>query len=246
MKTQLKTVLSLSAGSVLLLFDPAHAMHISEGILPLPWALLWFVLSIPFIVMGLRELASRTKDEPHLKAMLGLIGAAVFIISCMPIPVPTAGTCSHPTGTGMAAILIGPSLTVLVASIALTLQALFLAHGGITTLGADIFSMGVAGAFSGYGAFLLCRKLGASLIVAAFAAGIVSDWVTYGFTSLALAAALHTDGSFFTMFGTIMVAFMPTQIPLGILEGFISAGAYSFIHARRPEYLALMARGNVR
>ncbi|AFM28177.1 energy-coupling factor ABC transporter permease [Desulfomonile tiedjei] len=246
MKTRLNAVLLLSSGSVLLLSGPAHAMHISEGILPLPWALLWFLLSIPFVIMGLRELASRTKEEPHLKAMLGLIGAAVFIISCMPIPVPTAGTCSHPTGTGMAAILIGPSLTVLVASIALTLQALFLAHGGITTLGADIFSMGVAGAFSGYGAFLLCRKLGTSWIVGAFAAGIVSDWVTYGFTSLALAAALHQDGSFFTMFGTIMVAFMPTQIPLGILEGFISAGAYSFIHARRPEYLALMARGNVR
>jgi cobalt/nickel transport system permease protein len=246
MKTQLKAVLSLSAGSVLLLSDPAHAMHISEGILPLPWAAFWFALSIPFIIVGLRELASRTKDEPHLKAMVGLIGAAVFIISCMPIPVPTAGTCSHPTGTGMAAILIGPSLTVLVASIALTLQALFLAHGGITTLGANIFSMGVAGSFSGYGAFLLCRKLGASWIVAAFAAGIVSDWVTYGFTSLALATALHTDGSFLKMFGTIVVAFMPTQIPLGILEGFISAGAYSFIHARRPEYLALMARGNVR
>jgi ABC-type Co2+ transport system permease subunit len=142
----------------LLTFTPALAMHISEGILPAPWAVLWTLLALPFVAWGLRDLRIRSSVEPHLKAMLGLVGAAVFVISCMPIPVPTAGTCSHPCGTGMAAILLGPTLTVVVASVALTLQALFLAHGGITTLGADIISMGVAGAFIGYGAFFLARK----------------------------------------------------------------------------------------
>jgi cobalt/nickel transport system permease protein len=129
--------------------QPAQAMHITEGILPPQWAVLWFALALPFIGWGLRELRVRSKVEPHLKSMVGLVGAAVFVISCMPIPVPTAGTCSHPCGTGMASILIGPTLTVVVASIALTLQGLFLAHGGLTTLGANILSMGVMGAFAG-------------------------------------------------------------------------------------------------
>ena len=90
-------------------------MHISEGILPAPWAVLWTLLALPFVAWGLRDLRIRSSVEPHLKAMLGLVGAAVFVISCMPIPVPTAGTCSHPCGTGMAAILLGPTLTVVVA-----------------------------------------------------------------------------------------------------------------------------------
>jgi cobalt/nickel transport system permease protein len=238
--------LAAAAGLVVLNSAPARAMHIAEGILPIQWALLWFALSIPFIILGLRNLNARSQNEPHLKAMVGLVGAAVFIISCMPVPVPTAGTCSHPCGTGMAAILIGPTLTVLVASVALTLQALFLAHGGLTTLGANIFSMGVVGAFVGYGIFLLFRKLGISWFVAAFAAGLLSDWATYGMTSLVLAAALHTDGSFWNMFMSILLAFVPTQVPLGILEGFISAGAYSFINNRRPEYLGMLANGGVR
>ncbi len=235
-----------AAGLTVLLSGPAHAMHIAEGILPVQWALFWFALSVPFVIAGLRNLNARSHDEPHLKAMVGLVGAAVFIISCMPIPVPTAGTCSHPCGTGMAAILIGPTLTVLVASVALTLQALFLAHGGLTTLGADIFSMGVAGAFAGYGVFFLLRRLGLSWFVSAFAAGLISDWATYGVTSLALATALHSDGSFSTMFLSILFAFVPTQVPLGILEGFICAGAYSFIHTRRPEYLGMLAKGGSR
>ncbi|MBI5249784.1 MAG: energy-coupling factor ABC transporter permease [Desulfomonile tiedjei] len=238
--------LTTAAVLIVLASGPAHAMHISEGILPVPWALFWFALSTPFLILGLRNLNARSKSEPHLKAMVALVGSAVFIISCMPIPVPTAGTCSHPCGTGMAAILIGPTLTVLVASVALVLQALFLAHGGLTTLGADIFSMGVAGAFTGYGVFFLLRKLGLSWFVAAFAAGLISDWATYGATSLALAAALHSDGSFSTMFWSIIVAFVPTQVPLGILEGFITAGAYSFIHTRRPEYLGMLAKGEAR
>jgi len=223
--------------------QPVYAMHISEGILPIQWAVFWFVLSAPFVFLGLKNLRVRSEKEPYLKAFVGLVGAGVFVISCMPIPVPIAGTCSHPCGTGMAAILIGPTLTVVVASVALTLQALFLAHGGLTTLGANIFSMGVIGAFSGYGVFLLARRIGASGVVAAFFAGLISDWGTYATTSFILTGALHSDASFWGMFAAILLAFVPTQVPLGILEGFLSAGAYAFVHSRRPELLAMFARG---
>ncbi len=222
---------------------PAYAMHISEGILPVQWCLLWFVMAAPFVFWGLRTLRVRSKEEPHLKAMVGLVGAAVFVISCMPIPVPTAGTCSHPCGTGMAAILIGPSLTVVVASVALLLQALFLGHGGLTTLGANIMSMGVMGAFTGYGIFVFAKRLGVPWIAAAFMAGLLSDWVVYAGTSFFLATALHGDGSMVRMFLTIVLAFVPTQLPLGILEGFITAGAYRLIHNRRPEFLGALAGG---
>jgi len=218
-------------------------MHIAEGILPVQWALLWAALSIPFLAWGLRNLRIRSEQEPQFKALVGLVGAAVFVISCMPIPVPTAGTCSHPCGTGMAAIFIGPTLGTVVASVALVLQALFLAHGGLTTLGANVFAMGVVGSFAGYGAFRLAQLLGAPWIVAAFLAGLLGDWATYTATSFTLATALHGDASMWTMFVTILIAFVPTQAPLGILEGFICAGAYSFVKSRRPEFLGVPAKG---
>ncbi len=217
----------------------ASAMHISEGILPPSWAGLWSLVAILFVAWGLRDLRRRSEREPFFKPMVGLMGAAVFIVSCMPVPVPTAGTCSHPCGTGMAAILIGPGPTVVVTSVALLLQALFLAHGGLTTWGADIVSMGVAGALAGCGAFHLARRLGAPLFAAAFLGGMLSDWATYAVTSFELASALHGTGSMTNMFLTIAIAFVPTQLPLGIFEGFLTAGACVFIQSRRP---ALMAR----
>jgi cobalt/nickel transport system permease protein len=238
-----RVVLALPAAAVLLgLPSQALAMHIAEGILPPGWCGLWFLVAAPFVLWGLRDLRRRNQRVPYFKPLVGLVGAAVFVVSCMPIPVPTAGTCSHPCGTGLAAILIGPFLTVVVASVALVLQALFLAHGGLTTLGANIVSMGIAGAFLGYGIFVLLRKLGAPLLVAAFAAGVLSDWATYATTSFQLATALHGTGPLRPMFVAIALAFVPTQLPLGILEGFVTAGALGFIQARRPQLLERLAR----
>lgn len=215
----------------------AEAMHIGEGILPPQWAGLWFLVAIPFVAWGLRDLRIKSAREPFFKPMVGLIGAAVFVISCMPIPVPYAGTCSHPCGTGMAAILIGPTLTVVVSSVALLLQALFLSHGGLTTLGGNILSMGIVGAFTGWTVFKVSRRLGLPVWTAAFLCGLFSDWATYATTSFELASALHGNDSVLHSFGIIAVAFVPTQIPLGIFEGIVTAGVYRFIATRRPSLL---------
>ena len=239
--TRHSTFMGLWAGVLLLLLLPsgAYAMHISEGILPPAWAGLWYLVAAPFLWWGIRDVKRRSAAQPTFKILVAMVGAAVFIISCMPIPVPSAGTCSHPCGTGLGAIIIGPGPTIVVASIALLLQALFLAHGGITTLGADIVSMGVGGALSGYLIFVGLRRLKLNDFVCAFAAGVISDWVTYGITSTALATALRGDGEFLKLFLAIVIAFIPTQLPLGILEGFLCAGAYKFVKSRRPELLQL-------
>ncbi len=227
------------AAALLLLPGQAHAMHISEGILPAGWAAFWFLVAAPFLVLGMRELRIRSDREPRFKALVGLVGAAVFVLSCMPIPVPTAGSCSHPCGTGIAAILIGPGITVVVASAALLLQALFLAHGGLTTLGANLVSMGVVGAYLGAGVFLVARKVRIPWLLAAFLAGLVADWGTYATTSFELSAALAGSGSTGSMFLVILAAFAPTQVPLGIFEGFLAAGACRLIRTRRPELMDL-------
>ena len=203
------TTIALSAGLVLAMPVAAHAMHISRypAVRGQDYG-----SSCRFRLSHGTEPADSSK-RTTVQALVGLVGAAVFIISCMPIPVPSAGTCSHPCGTGLAAILIGPTLTVVVTSVALLLQALFLAHGGLTTLGADIVSMGLAGAFVGYGVFHFLRRLGVSWLIAAFLAGVLSDWATYTVTSFELASA-YTAWPLGNMFKVILIAFCPTQVRL--------------------------------
>jgi len=234
------TILIFFLTLYLLSADVAHAMHISEGILPFNWALLWFVVAAPFLAMGLRRLNVLAREDLSFKPLVGLMAAVVFIISCMPVPVPTAGTCSHPCGAGIAAILVGPLVSVVISAVALLIQALFLAHGGLTTLGANIVSMGVIGSFSGWIVFRLLRTGGASLAVAGFIAGLMADWATYLATSIELASGIRGGAPFFPLFVKIVIAFVPTQLPLGILEGAMTAGMVLLLHKRRPDLLVRM------
>jgi cobalt/nickel transport system permease protein len=226
--------------SLVLIAVPAHAMHISEGILPFDWAALWFCVAAPFVAVGLKRLNALSQDDLSMKPLVGLMAAVVFVISCMPIPVPTAGTCSHPCGTGIAAILVGPFVSVLITTVALLIQALFLAHGGLSTLGADTVSMGVAGSFAGWLVFRGLRATGASLTVAGFVAGLLADWATYATTSVELAAGIRGDAPFWPLFARIVAAFIPTQLPLGILEGAMTAGMVTLLYRKRPDLLVRM------
>jgi len=225
---------------ILLVASPAHAMHISEGILPFGWAALWFAAAAPFLAAGLRRLNELSRDDLSMKPLVGLMAAVVFIISCMPIPVPSAGTCSHPCGTGISAILVGPFISVVIAAVALLIQALLLAHGGLSTLGADIVSMGVVGSFAGWFVFRGMRRLGGSLAVAGFGAGLAADWATYLATSGVLAAGVRGSEPFIPLFLKIAVAFIPTQLPLGILEGAMTAGMVVLLSRKRPDLLVRM------
>jgi cobalt/nickel transport system permease protein len=229
----MKSVLLFCA--ILLLPQPAQAMHLSEGILPAGWALLWFAAALPFVAWGVVQINRKKKLDPSYLPLLGIFGAAVFVFSVFPIPVPVAGSTAHPAGTGLSAIFLGPFASVVVAFISLLLQALFLAHGGLTTLGANTFSMGVLGSFFAFGAFLLGRKGGLSLFWCGFAAGATADLVTYFGTSFALAAALHGSQSFPTVLGQIYLAFMPTQIPLALIEGTVTGGLLVYVQKHRPD-----------
>jgi cobalt/nickel transport system permease protein len=218
----------------------AYGMHVSEGILPWKWALFWYLVSAPFVAYGLVKLKGFSGKDVAYKPLVGLVTALVFIISCMPIPVPVAGSTSHPCGTAISAILLGPWVSVLVAACALFIQALLLSHGGLSTLGANIFSMGVMGSFAGFAAFKSLRFLKVNFTISAFIAGICADWATYLCASMELASGIKGDAPFLPLFLKVAAAFIPTQAPLGILEGAMTAGMMSLLLKRKPDMLVKM------
>jgi cobalt/nickel transport system permease protein len=216
----------------------AYAMHITEGILPLNWAIYWYVGVIPFLVYGVYKIKRMQKNTPFYLPLLGMIASAVFVFSSFPIPVPFTGAVSHPVGVGLAAIVFGPAVACVISLVTLLIQALFLAHGGISTLGANLFSLGVVGSLAGYGAFKLGRIFSRqNLGLPSFAAGFFAGIFTYFFTAFELGLALHGTKSVPQAVGGIFCAFLPTQLPLAILEGVLTAGLIVYIQKRRPEIL---------
>ena len=211
-------------------------MHIMEGYLPIEWCIVWFVLSIPFIIVGLWQMKKLIDKDQKVLPLMAVCGAFVFVLSALKIPSVT-GSCSHPTGTGLSASFFGPFVTAVLGTIVLIFQALLLAHGGLTTLGANAFSMAIIGPLVAWGVFVALRKAGLGLGLCVGITAALANLVTYTVTSLQLALAFPVDGSIiaaFTAFGTI---FAVTQIPLAIIEGIICALVAKFIVRVKPEIL---------
>ena len=199
----------------------AGAMHIAEGYLPVNWCLLWGAVCIPFVVAGFLSIKKRIEAAPRAKILLAMCGAFAFVLSALKLP-SFNGSCSHPTGVGLGAILFGPLTMAVLGLIVLLFQALLLAHGGLTTLGANTFSMAIAGPILSWVVYKLLRKAKAPAPVAVFAAAALGDLFTYVITSLQLGIVNGGMVKFLTIFAV-------TQVPLAIAEGLLTVVIFNVL-----------------
>ncbi|MCL6612267.1 MAG: energy-coupling factor ABC transporter permease [Peptococcaceae bacterium] len=243
-----KKFLSVSAlVCVFMYYAPnAYAMHIMEGFLPAGWCLFWALATLPFFIAGILSIKKTVRDHPETKMLLGLAGAFAFVLSALKIPSVT-GSCSHPTGAGLGAVLFGPAAMSVLGCIVLIFQAVLLAHGGLTTLGANTFSMAVAGPLAAWGIYRVCRKAGLPLGAAVFSAAALGDLVTYVITSLQLALAFPAEtGGIAASLAKFAGIFAVTQIPLAVSEGLLTAVIFNLLRAhnqRELQDLAVLAPG---
>lgn len=209
-------------------------MHIAEGFLPPLQAAAWTVAAAPFVVHGARAIAREVRERPQTRLLLGAAGAFTFVLSAIKLPSMT-GSSSHPTGTGLGAVLFRPPVMALLGTVVLVFQALLLAHGGLTTLGANVFSMAIVGPWVGYAAYRGCLRIGTPFAVAVFAALALADWSTYVTTSFQLALA-HPDptGGVLGSFTEFLALFALTQIPLAIAEGFLGVLVFRLLAQIAP------------
>lgn len=232
---------ALLAGSALLtvflLPRSAAAMHIMEGFLPWGWSLFWTAVSLPFVLLGYRSLNRLLVANPNYKMLLGLAAAFVFVISALKMPSVT-GSCSHPTGVGLGTILFGPLVMTLISTIVLVFQSLLLAHGGITTLGANVFSMGIAGPLAAFAIFMLGRKGLLPRRLTVFLAAFTANMVTYLVTSMQLALAFPMEaGGWAASFLKFAAIFAITQIPLAASEAILTIIIFNVLYSYNNQEL---------
>lgn len=197
-------------------------MHIMEGFLPATHAVGWTIVAAPFVVAGAVSLRRILRDQPEARLTLAASGAFTFVLSALKLPSVT-GSCSHPTGTGLGAMTFGPSVMALIGTIVLLFQGLLLAHGGLTTLGANVFSMAIVGPWVGWAAWKLGLRVGLPATVAVFLGASLADVSTYVVTSFELALAFPDPSSgFLGAFAKFAGIFAVTQIPLAIAEGLLT------------------------
>jgi cobalt/nickel transport system permease protein len=212
-------------------------MHIEDGILGAQACAGWYAATVAFVVPGIYEIKKRIRENLWYKPFLAMVGVSVFVISAMHLPVPVTGSCSHPCGTALAAILIGPWATCAISTIVLFFQAVFFGHGGITTIGANTFSMGICGGLSGWAFWKVLRGVNCPVWLAAGVAGFVGDLVTYLVAAFELALSLHGQVPLVKQWMIFFMGYGPTQLPLAIGEAVFTSAVLVAMLKRRPDLL---------
>ena len=202
-KKQKNLAILASVFLMLLTIAPvSNAMHIMEGFLPVKYCILWGVICVPFLVIGFMNIKKVLGNDRRTLTVLALTGAFVFVLSSLKIPSVT-GSCSHMTGTGLGAIL--------------------LAHGGLTTLGANCFSMAIAGPIISWILYKLLQKANVNKRVCIFVAAFLGDLFTYCVTSFQLALAYPSEvGGIGASIAKFLGIFATTQLPLAVIEGILT------------------------
>lgn len=221
--TQKFTIKIVAVISIIFCITPGvSAMHIMEGYLSPEYCVVWGAVCLPFLTAGYFSIKNTVAKHRKTITILAMAGAFIFVVSSLKIPSIT-GSSSHMTGTGLGSILFGPWAVSILGIIVLLFQAILLAHGGITTLGANAFSMAIAGPLVTYGIYRLCKILKINNYVGYFLSVFIGNIFTYCVTSIQLALAYPSDnGGVATSMIKFLTVFAPTQIPLAIVEGILT------------------------
>lgn len=194
-------------------------MHISEGFLPISHCIGWAAAAAVPTVISVRAISRDLDRKRENRVLLAASAAFLFTLSSLRMPSLT-GSSSHPTGTAVGTWLFGPRAMPALALITLVFQALLLAHGGLTTLGANLFSLGIAGPWAMWLVLRGMLKLGWGRDRSIFVSTVVGDLATYVTTAVQLGLAYPSaHGGFAASFVKFLGVFLITQIPISLAEG---------------------------
>ena len=215
-------------------------MHITEGIITGSNAVLYTGAGVALVGSGVWRMKKFVADFPDKRALLGMGGALIFFISLIPLPAFT-GTSTHPCGTPLVGILLGPLIGFALTGVSLLLQAAFFAHGGFGTWGANVVALGFFGCFFGWLAFRVARMMGLPIWAAGFAGGLIGDLMVYAASGFILGTALaQAPNSQYSLAGYLIAiysAYLPTQIPIAMAEMVVTGLALQYAFRQRPEVM---------
>lgn len=208
------------------------AMHAPDGFLNPGTAIVTAVMCIVVVGLALRQ--SRRQLDNKAIPLAGLAAAFVFAAQMFNFPV-AAGTTGHLLGGALAAILLGPSVGVVVVTIVVVIQALVFADGGLTALGYNVLNMAVIPAYGGYAIFRIFRKWLPDNTGGVIGSTGLAAWASVVMGSAAFSIEWLFGASAPIPFDDVFSAMVGVHTLIGIGEGVISALAVGAVLASRPD-----------
>lgn len=207
-------------------------MHAPDGFLNPATALVTGIISV--VVVGLAMRHSRQQLADKAIPLAGITAAFVFAAQMFNFPV-AAGTTGHLLGGALAAVLLGPSVGVVVVTIVVAVQALVFADGGLTALGYNVLNMAIVPAYGGYAAFRMFRRVFPASFGGVIGATGLAAWSSVVLSAMAFSLEWLFGASAPVAFDDVFTAMVGVHVLIGIGEGVISAIAVGAVLAARPD-----------
>ncbi len=205
------------------------ALHIPDGFLSIPIALLCWAAAIVLLAIAVRR--SQAELGERQIPLMGVMAAFVFAAQMINFPV-AGGTSGHLLGGALAAITLGPWAAMLVMTSVIGVQALLFQDGGLLVMGANILNMGLLTALIGYGLYRGVSRQ--SRRVRLTVAGL-GAWLSVIAGAVATSFQLWLSGT--SALNIVMPAMLAVHVFIGVGEALITAAALAFILQMRPDLL---------
>ncbi len=209
-----------------------EAMHIPDGFLSLPVALLCWGLAIAAIALAVRR-TRRTLGERQVPLM-GVMAAFIFAAQMLNFTV-AGGTSGHLIGGALAAILLGPWAATLVMTAVVGMQALFFQDGGLITMGANLLNMAIVAPWVGYAVWTVVRRLGGGRRRSVALGGFAGGWLSVELAALLCALQLALSGT--SPLGVALPAMGFVHALIGTGEGLITAAVLLFVQTTEGDLI---------
>lgn len=213
-------------------------MHLAEGTLPFNQALGWSAMALPVLIWSIRGESVKNREDSQSTVVIAGVTSILFAATLLPLPVPVVGATSHICLTPLFALVVGLRRIIWPTFFILLLQAIFFAHGGLTTLGVNMLALGFVGPLFAILLLSICRKFNRDNFFTLGLACGLGGLSVYIFDAVVLGLALSDAVQPMTTFFTVLMGFAPVQIPLSILEAFVSVKIVQLLLRRRPDLLS--------
>lgn len=208
------------------------AMHAPDGFLEPGTAVVTGVISLAVLGIALRQSKQQLKDKAI--PLAGITAAFIFAAQMFNFPV-AAGTTGHLLGGALAAILLGPSVGVVVVTVVVVVQAFAFADGGLTALGYNVLNMAIIPAYGGYAVFRLFRRFFPKSSGGVVGSTGLAAWASVVMSAVAFSIEWLFGASAPVPFDEVFAAMVGVHTVIGIGEGVISALAVAAVLSTRPD-----------
>jgi cobalt/nickel transport system permease protein len=208
-------------------------MHIPDGFLSAQIWIAGYLVSGGLLAYAFSRTNQRIGDRQV--PLMGLVAAFIFAAQMLNVPV-AGGTSGHALGGVLAASLLGPLTASIVMAAVFSVQALFFQDGGLTSLGANIFNMGLVGTILGYYVYSGVRKLVGGER-GRYAGLAIAGWLSVVLASVA--ASLQIAASGLSPLDVVLPAMAGIHAVIGVVEAGVTVAVVGFIAKTRPDLLKL-------